>query len=98
MRLAQAQETIATDRLTLKSVTDSLSASEVLASIAKQQLSAVESERDKNIALLAKLITDKGVAEESLLNVQKELLASNERCANLRAMNEELLAMLESNA
>ena len=78
-----------------------LKAAEVLLAANIQELEKVkrgmESENDKNMALYGKMAVDKKAVEERLEAATQELAASNERCVSLRAMNEELLQMLEQN-
>jgi chromosome segregation ATPase len=66
-----------------------------LYSATQQQVAALEAERATNLALIARLVTSKDKFECELERLREDLQTSNERCISLRAMNEELLGMLE---
>lgn len=79
-------------------VEQALGASNALHCAAQQQLAALEAERGTNLALIARLVTSKDASEAELDKLRQDLGAANERCTSLRAMNEELLSMLEGGA
>lgn len=77
----------------------SLKAAEVLLTANMLELqktkAAMDADNERNMSLFGKMAVDNKAYEEKVESLSKELAASSERCASLRAMNEELLQMLE---
>lgn len=57
----------------------------------------LEAETEKNMSMYGKMVLNNKELEEKVQQITTELATSNERCLSLRAMNEELLQMLEQN-
>jgi hypothetical protein len=75
---------------------ESLKATEVLLGESRAETIAACSERDAQMMAVAKLVTSKAAVDVALENSQSEVKELNERCSNLRKMNEEVMTMLEN--
>lgn len=82
-------------------IEETLRATEVILSARTQETEKIKKSMDaenaKNMALYGKMAIDKRALEERTQQLAAEVAASNDRCVSLRAMNEELLQMLEQN-
>lgn len=75
----------------------SLKAADILSNVNHKRCEAAEAEKMKQMELIGKVLLEKTLLEEKLSSLQLEHDSCNERNCSLRAMNEELLQMLEAN-
>jgi chromosome segregation ATPase len=94
----EAGRRLRTEAAARESAEEAQAAARALHSASQQQVAALEAERATNLALIARLVTSQDKFEGELERLREDLRASNDRCVSLRAMNEELLGMLEGGA
>ena len=88
----------ATAELEMKAAlsSETIKATEALLAESKAEIAAAVAERDAQMTAVAKLATSNATLDAEVESVKKEAVENAERCAGLRKMNEELLAMLEA--